>query len=292
PKAAKPVPRAEVSTLRQFVTGEYQAWARQNLKRGDEAVARILSVFAPLLDSKLAALDHRAVEAVLTKRRKAGLSKAATNRDLGTLKAALAKAVDWKLLPANPLATLKPAKVDTAGVVRFLSKVEEKRLRAALEARDGDLRAARARTVAGGRKQHTGLTELPRGFYGDYLTPLVLTALNTGCRRGELTALRWSDVDLAAKRLTVQAGYAKSGKARHIPLNKEAVAVLKKWGSEQGTEGRIFPVGDPKKAWGAVVEAAKIEAFRFHDLRHSFASKLVMAGVDLNTVRELLGHGD
>ena len=57
-----------------------------------------------------------------------------------------------------------------------------------------------------------------------------------------------------------------------------------------GAEGARLE--DIKKGWAPLVKAAKVEAFTFHDLRHTFASKLVMAGVDLNTVRELLGHAD
>ena len=56
--------------------------------------------------------------------------------------------------------------------------------------------------------------------------------------------------------------------------------------------GRIFEVGDIKKAWAAILTDAGIADFRFHDLRHHFASRLVQAGVPLNTVRELLGHAD
>lgn len=87
--------------------------------------------------------------------------------------------------------------------------------------------------------------------------------------------------------------YSKTGRARHVPLNAEAVAVLAAY-KKKGVEGtdRIFPVLDVKKGWAALLVTAKIPKFRWHDLRHTFASKLVMAGVDLNTVRELLGHSD
>ena len=69
------------------------------------------------------------------------------------------------------------------------------------------------------------------------------------------------------------------------------------WRNQTDSTGLVFPspvTGESlisiKRSWGAVVKDAKLEDFTFHDLRHTFASKLVMKGVDLNTVRELLGH--
>lgn len=116
--------------------------------------------------------------------------------------------------------------------------------------------------------------------------------MNTGLRRGELLSLTWADINLDACMLTVRAENAKSGRERHVPLNTEALAVLTQWGTQTSRAGRVFDVADVKTAWRGLLEAACITNFRFHDLRHHFASKLVRKGVDLNTVRELLGHAD
>ncbi|MES2219276.1 MAG: site-specific integrase [Pseudomonadota bacterium] len=110
--------------------------------------------------------------------------------------------------------------------------------------------------------------------------------------------MRWKNVNFDRAILTVEGETAKSGKTRHVPLNAIALQVLKDWQAQNSQTELVFsshtgnPFNNVKKAWASILETASIQSFRWHDMRHHFASKLVMAGVDLNTVRELLGHSD
>jgi len=126
---------------------------------------------------------------------------------------------------------------------------------------------------------------------------MVLLSINTGIRRGEVFSLRWEHVNFGLKQITITGTNAKSRKTRHIPLNSEALKTLQDWQSQQQSDehfvftnhrGRQFT--DIKTAWNKLIRDANIQDFRWHDLRHHFASKLAMNGVDLNTIRELLGH--
>jgi integrase len=194
----------------------------------------------------------------------------------------------------------KRLKVDNSANIRYLNKNEETRLRKALDERESRIR----RNRDNGNKWRKvrdiePLPSLQTNTYVDHLKPMVILAINTGLRRGELFSLTWQDVNLTNNDITVTGSTTKTGTTRHIPLNTEALKALSKWKRQANNEtGLVFTskgnkrFDNVRKSWGKLLKDAKIVNFRWHDLRHHFASKLVMAGVDLNTVRELLGHTD
>jgi integrase len=301
--------RRKVQAVRQamtfdaFLTDRYEPWKREHHKRGAETVQRLRTVFADFLPKKLTDLDAWTVEKWRTQRLKDTQVKPATvNSHLTMLKAVLARAVEWQALAAPPLGSVKALKADRVGRVRYLSPAEETRLRAALADRD-DRRRARREQANDWRKER-GYALWPVDD-PDHLTTIVLLALNTGLRKGEIFRLRWTDVDLMQAQLCVRGegdtrdDSSKTMQTRYVPLNAEALRVLRAWRTGTTGDGYVFPgrasgepLDDVKKAWLPVVKAAKLANFTFHDLRHTFASNLVMAGEHLNTVRELLGHSD
>lgn len=285
-------PGAKLKSLRDFIDRAWRPWAVEHLKWGAGAADRILSAFADLADRPLKELNAWAVEQWRARRLKAGIAKSTCNREIASLKAAINDGREWGLIPGDPLAPVRQSRVE-ADHVRYLTPDESRLLRAALVDRDAEAREARARANAWRRERgKETLPELAPGDFADHLHPAVLVSLNTGLRRGELTALTWEDVNLGGARLTVRAAAAKSGRTRHLPLNAEALTALSRWKTQGAGAGRVFPVADVKTAWRSLLERAGVANLRWHDLRHDFASRLVMAGVDLNTVRELLGHAD
>jgi len=165
----------------------------------------------------------------------------------------------------NPAAGIKQFRVE--GRERFLSPEETERLRIAVEASEN--------------------TQLK------YIVALLLML---GCRRAELLNAKFEDFNL--ERRTWRIPLAKSGKARHVPLSKAAVAVLKglpRW------EGCPWAVPNPRtkkpfthlnESWKTAIRRAGLDGFRIHDLRHSFASNLVNAGHSLFVVSRALGHAN
>jgi integrase len=287
--------RSQCPTLGKYLKGKFLDYASANQKTGAANVARLQSCCEPLLKTRLDKLSEFQIEKWKAGRLKT-VKPATVKRDLAALKTALARAVKWGIVGSNPAAPVI-VKVPKESRVRYLSPGERKRLLEALSARDKA--KARARQSGNVHSLARGRETLPEiSGYADHLTPLILLTMNTGLRRGEVLSLKWDQVNLGTSpRVTIKAGYAKSNCARHVPLNSEAKAVMKQWKGQGSGESWVFP--NPatgykfeklKTSWPNLMTAAKIEDFRFHDVRHDFASRLVMAGVDLYRVRDLLGH--
>jgi integrase len=123
---------------------------------------------------------------------------------------------------------------------------------------------------------------------------ITVTALNSGMRKGEILGLKWDNVDL--KHGFILLDKTKNGDRREIPIKDTLRSVL------QGITRRLdvpyvfcdpvsgSPCQDVRASFASACKRAGITDFHFHDLRHTFASHLVMAGIDITTVRELLGH--
>jgi len=287
--------RNKCLTLEKYLKGKFLDFASANQKTGAASVARLLSACKPLLKTRLDKLSEFQIE-----KWKAGRLKTAkpttVKRDLAALKTALTRAVKWGIIDANPATPVKVKTPDDKRV-RYLSDKERKRLLKALSARDKG--KAKARQSGNAHSLKRGREPLPKiTGYADHLTPLILLTMNTGLRRGEVLSLQWDQVNLGSNpRVTIKAGYAKSNSTRHVPLNSGAVTVMKQWKKQGSGESWVFPnpvtgyrIEKLKTSWPSLMTAADIQDFRFHDLRHDFASRLVMAGVDLYRVRDLLGH--
>jgi integrase len=182
------------------------------------------------------------------------------NRELILLKYMLNLAVSWGKLGATPMKGVRMLRVDNFPE-RILSRQEEEVL----------LKAS-----------------------CDHLKPVILTALHTGMRLTEILTLKWDQVDLDQRVITIL--FSKNGRIRKIPINAVLMAIFKGL-REKSTTPFVFVVGEAKcpvssmrTAWLAALRRSGIAHCRFHDLRHTFASRLVAAGVDLVTVKELLGH--
>jgi integrase len=191
------------------------------------------------------------------------LAVASVNRRLACLKHMLTKARDWDMISKDALDRLRRVK---------LPKEENRRMRF--------LSVAECQALIMAAEPH--------------LRPVLVFALNTGCRKSEILGLTWDRVDM--KHGFIHLDKTKSGERREIPINstlqRTLQGLIRRVDSplvfyNPATGGRWH---DLKRSFATACRKAKITDFRFHDLRHTFASQLVMAGIDLTTVSRLLGH--
>lgn len=286
-------------TLESFLLDHFEPWAKAHQRDALNSLRAIRSSFVGLMKLRLNEIEARRIDQLRTAWLSDGLAPATANRSMTRLRGVFARAVDWGFLAVHPMTAVKSSKVDKLGRVRYLSPFEELSLRDAMQTREEAIRNERdsANKWRSDRKKEL-LPDLRKHEFADHLRPLVVLSLNTGMRRGEVFNLTWPDIDLVNNTVTVEGSTSKSGQTRHIQLNIEARWVMSEWKKQQSSEGFVFPgksgfrLDNVNKSWRGLLAMAKVEAFRWHDLRHTFASKLAMAGVPLNTIRVLLGHSN
>lgn len=258
-------------TLLQFLQDEYQSHMTTHHTRKD-AVERIGKAFPEILNQPLSEITFDKISDAISKRVAAGKKPGTVNKETALLKAALQHAVDKSILAVNPSMKVKLQKIDKKGIVRYLKPSEKERLFEVLDSK----------------------------YANNRLKPMTIVSLNTGIRFGELVCLRWRHVDFDEAMLTVEGNSAKSRQTRYVNLNAAAVKALKEWRStftELKQVHLVFPGKDVNtpldnvdKSWKSALKAADIENFRWHDLRHSFASSLAQQGTSLQVIQALLGH--
>lgn len=243
---------------------EYLQWAKSNKKTS--TYSRDIYIMR-MFDKEF---KEKTIQEITTwqiekwkSKRKENLQAGSVNRELALLKHIFSMAVKWRKLKENPAKEVKQFKGETKRV-RYLMPDEIQKL----ISNCGDL-------------------------LDGYLKPIVTIAVHTGMRKGELLGLEWDRVNF--EQGIISLFDTKNHERRDIPMNETVKAVLR---AMERKGNLIFPNKNGRQIDGVPFYFAFHEAltksgitdFRVHDLRHSFASNLVMAGEDLNTVRELLGH--
>jgi integrase len=203
--------------------------------------------------TKASAREYRQARLAATR-----VSDATVNRDLSVLRHLLYWAVDEGLLEANPLTRLRLVR-ERPPQRPVLRLDEERRLMAAAPV---------------------------------HLKDLIVVALDTGMRRGELLHQRWEHVDLARRLLAVTHSKTAGGEGREIPLTTRAYTLLDGRAHEAALVFTYHeqPIGTIKTAWKATLRRAGTRHVRFHDLRHTFNTRLLEVGVLQEVRKALMGH--
>jgi integrase len=257
--------------LSEFITETYLPWAKANKRswRTDEAIAnqwaetfrgKTLREISPLAIEK-----HKRERAQSITKRGSTRSPATVNMELSILSRIFALAMDLEQAGTNPCRKVRKLRLDNQRS-RYLSADEETALMANLT----------------GKRKH--------------LKPIVALALGTGMRRGELLGLRWAQVDFG--RGVIHVTQTKTARDRIVPMSQQVRELLQAQRPRRQSE-LVFTSKltkrayvEIKRAFSAACSDAGIEGFHFHDLRHTFATRLGDQGCSATTIAALLGHSN
>ena len=246
----------------------------------------IKSLVAFFGESKLCKIERTKVLEYRVTRLKT-VSKATVNRELSVLRHMFNVAIDQNMVATNPArGGIGMKAFKEQGRERYLEMSEIEALLTAIQARIVKNSSDKMRASA--RKSW------------QYLHTAVVMALHTGMRKGEILGLRWVNVNWERKTLLLLD--TKNGESRRLPIDSILLRELSEHRSRVKNEelvfpsfdnnGKVVPMADVKGSFGRVLKDAVITNFRFHDLRHTFASHYMMKGGQLYALSNILGHKD
>lgn len=243
----------------------------------DEARIRTL-LDDPLSRYTLASLDTGALARWRDSRLAGGAKGSTVNRELNLISSVINWArKDLMIQAENPIALMRRPK-NPPGRDRRLEPGEEQRLL--------DVMSSYKAEQAGHKRTGAYL----RGTRNPYLKPLVMLALETAMRQGELLDLRWEHVDL--RKRIAHLPSTKNGDSRSVPLSSKAANILESMHIQP--EGRVFPLTADalKKAWKRATISAGLKDLRFHDLRHEATSRIAEKLPNVIELSAVTGHKD
>jgi integrase len=265
-------PRASMTPFDKF-TAKYLAFAEaenkpSSFQRKENSLKHLRKHFS---GKTLSSISPFHIDAYKEIRKAERAAPGTINRELQCLRHMLNMAAKWGMLIKNPFSECKLLK-EPKEKERILSQEEEERL----------IEVAKKAPKA------------------THLLPIIITALQTGMRKGEILNLKWSNINFTQGFITVtrgsRTGTPKNDRSRKIPMNELLTQTLKNVKSRSTGElvfsDRDKSLADFKTAWQRVKRDAGIQNLRFHDLRHTVGTRLGMAGVDIRTLMEIMGHQD
>lgn len=211
------------------------------------------------------------------------ISVATANREVATLRAMLFHAIGEGWITYNPFFKLKL--ISTKNEVtrtRILSFDEERRLLAACE---GSWTVPYERTWKGRKQQLTATFTLDNR----HLRAMIILAIDSGMRRGEILKLQWRDIDFEKHKILIRSENSKTGLSRETPVSKRAQAELEAL-RPYSSDDRPFPYVDIKRSFETAKRLAGIDDLRFHDLRRTNISRLQSQGAAMGMVGKAVGH--
>ena len=215
-------------------------------------------------NSKLSDIKPKLISEYKVLRKNKGIKPATINRELAMLSKAFNLAVkEWEWIRDNPVSRV-PKEKENNERDRWLNAEDEKRL-------------------------------LENSL--SWLKDIIIFDLNTGLRQDELLSLQWSRVDLFRKIIIIQE--SKNGKPRTIPLNQIALDILMEKSKIRNLKSDLVFLSNMstkidrhnlRRAFNIALDKTGIQNFHFHDLRHTFATRLAQRGIDIYKISKLLGH--